>query len=346
MPVEWYLMTQPQYYSGFEDEELEAYAQSAFEDTLNSYLADDVKIYEKRMNITPIKTRAIIQGVTADTYNNSVLRQFLCRIGTLKCGDYIKTRNQTWLVYSEPDNNKVYEKAIAWRCKYSIHFISPTTGGVVEYPVYDINSTQYGSGQTAKTYLTVGTANHLIYIPYNEETIKIDSGFRFLIDRDGAKPTAYKLAQVDPTSYACGDDGVIQWTVTESTFDDKTDNAELMVADYYGQSEYSKSPTISTSTGTHIALIPENPNSEVIFGESLKVNISFLDGKTAIDPLDVTVAITDGGSFATLTDVGEDYFVITATDDRRNIGREITVTVENEENEISENIVLRIRGWY
>ena len=58
-----------------------------------------------------------------------------------------------WLVYSLPDNNKMYEKAIAWQCKYSIKFVSPTSGEIVEYPVYDINSTQYGSGETSDEFI-------------------------------------------------------------------------------------------------------------------------------------------------------------------------------------------------
>lgn len=153
MPESWYLMSQPLFNSGFEGDEFSAFAQGGFEEILESPLADDIEVYEKTLSATAVKTRAIIQGVTADNYNNSVLRQFLCRIGTLRSGQYIKARGQTWLVYSLPDNNKMYEKAIAWQCKYSIKFLSPITGKVVEYPVYDINSTQYGSGETSEDIL-------------------------------------------------------------------------------------------------------------------------------------------------------------------------------------------------
>ena len=123
MPESWYLMSQPLFNSGFEGDEFSAFAQGGFEEILESPLADDIEVYEKTLSATAVKTRAIIQGVTADNYNNSVLRQFLCRIGTLRSGQYIKARGQTWLVYSLPDNNKMYEKAIAWQCKYSIKYL-------------------------------------------------------------------------------------------------------------------------------------------------------------------------------------------------------------------------------
>ena len=112
MPESWYLMSQPLFNSGFEGDEFSAFAHGGFEEILESPLADDIEVYEKTLSATAVKTRAIIQGVTADNYNNSVLRQFLCRIGTLRSGQYIKARGQTWLVYSLPDNNKMYEKAI------------------------------------------------------------------------------------------------------------------------------------------------------------------------------------------------------------------------------------------
>ena len=102
----------------------------------------------KTLSATPVSARAIIQGVTADNYNNSVMRQFLCKIGTLRSGQYINRANVACLF--APDNNKMYEKAIVGSANIQSSFVSPTSGEIVEYPVYDINSTQYGSGETSE----------------------------------------------------------------------------------------------------------------------------------------------------------------------------------------------------
>lgn len=345
MPIEWYLMNRPLYNSGFEGDEFSAFAQDGFEEVLDSFLADDIEVYEKRMDVEPVLTRAVIQGVTSDTYNNSVLRQFLCRIGTLRSGQYIKARDQIWMIYSKPDNNKMYEKAVAWQCKYSIRFVSPITGRVVEYPVYDINSTQYGTGETGKTHMTVGSANHLIYIPYNDETIRIDSGFRFLIDKNKENPTAYRLAQVDPSAYSCGEnDGLIQWTIAESQFDEKTDNRELMVADYYGRSEFSGSE--NSEAGFHVVLTAEDTENSIVFGEKLRIDISFIDRGEPASTIPLNIVIADGAEYGTILDAQEDHFIIRALDNRDYIGQEITVTAENADYGVSEQIVLKIKGWY
>ena len=111
MPTEWYLMQRPLFNSGFEDDEFSAFSQDGFEEVLDSFLADDIEIFDKRLTANPVISRAVIQGVTSDTYNNSVIRQFLCRIGTLHSGQYVKARDQIWMIYSMPDNNKIYEKA-------------------------------------------------------------------------------------------------------------------------------------------------------------------------------------------------------------------------------------------
>lgn len=345
MPESWYLMSQPLFNSGFEGDEFSVFAQGGFEEILESPLADDIEVYEKTLSATAVKTRAIIQGVTADNYNNSVLRQFLCRIGTLRSGQYIKARGQTWLVYSLPDNNKMYEKAIAWQCKYSIKFLSPITGKVVEYPVYDINSTQYGSGETSEDHLTLGTSQHLIYIPCNEETIKLDSGFRFLIDKNHDKPTAYRLAQIDPGGYSCGkDDGLIQWTIVESQFDEKTDNKDLMVADYYGVSDFSKPDDIPD--GYSIRITTDGGEKSIVFGEKLRASIELLKDGVVLSPTKFEVSIIDGSEYGMIESIGDGYFVLYALDNREYIGHEITVEVSNLEYELFQTAVFTIRGWY
>lgn len=345
MPIEWYLMSRPLFNNGFENDEFDAYAQDGFDEVLSSVIAEDIEIFDKRLDVEPAIARAIIQGVTSDTYNNSVLRQFICRIGTLRSGQYIKARNRFWMIHSMPDNNKIYEKAVAWQCKYFIRFISPLSGKIVEYPVYDINSTQYGSGETTKEYMSIGTAQHLLYIPYNEETILIDSGFRFLIDKNHENPTAYRLAQVDPVAYSCGeDDGLIQWTIVESQYDKETDNRELLIADYYGRSELSYPDEIVE--GYNISLTSDVADDTVVFGEECRVSVLFTDNGSEIEPLPFHVTITDGAEFANIKDIGSDYFIVHALNNREYIGQEITILVENSENNISKQLVLKIGGWY
>lgn len=342
MSSDWYLMSRPLFNSGYESDEFALFAQNGFEEVLESCIAQDVEIYNSRLTDTPLITRAIIQNVTGDTLRNAMQRQIICRIGTLRCGQYIKIGGKYWMVCTLPDNNMMYEKAILWQCRYTLKFISPVSGDIVKYPVYDINSTQYGSGETQKKYMTIGTAQHLIYIPYNDETIKLDSGFRFLIDKNRSNPTAYRLAQVDSESYACGDnDGLLQWTVVESQRDDETDNKELMIADYYGKSKYSVPD--EPQPGFRITT---NADCEVTFGNELRIDLRFYQDGKEISPFPFNAVIVDGNEYGTITHIGNDYIMVRALNNRDYIGQEITIEISNTDLSVITTKILTIKGWY
>lgn len=236
MAHEWYLEKRPPtYYSGYESEDFNSDAVDGFEDVLNSFVGSDVIIYKGNPFVdSGVDTKVVIQNVTSDSETNSYKRQVLSRLGEIECGDYIyhKQSKRYYLAVGLSDNNKMYEKCILYYCNWNLKFISPLTRKLVIYPICDLNSTQYNSGVTEKSQVRIGTAQHLIYIPYNEETILVDHDRRFLIDKNTIRPTAYKLTQVDSVSSNYGNKGVLKWTVSEDSLNLQTDNVELMVADY------------------------------------------------------------------------------------------------------------------
>lgn len=234
MAKEWYLMNRPLFNSGYEKEEFENFAKDGFSELLESFISSDVFIYETNDFSKSEATKAIVQNVTTDSDYNDFIRQILVPIGTVKTGYYVKYNGFYWLIKNIVDNNKIYEKSIMFHCNYNLKFVSDVSEKIVNYPVYMKNATQYNSGETARVQETIGSSKFLIYIPYNEETIKIDHGKRFLIDRNTLDPTAFEVTQVDTISNNYDDNlGVLRLTVVEGQFNGKTDNKELMVADYY-----------------------------------------------------------------------------------------------------------------
>lgn len=244
MSQKWYLLSPPSlYYSGFETEEFDMMAEDGFSDLLNSFAARNAILYASKIE-NGVSTRAIFQNVTSDSVNTSNIRQILLRKGAASGVQYIldSDRKEYWLVNSLPSSNGIYDKVIAWYCQSVLRFISPLTNLIVSYPVHSINSTQYNSGETNKQQMTLGSSQHLIYIPYNKETILMDHGCRLLLDRNPENPTAYRLTQVDSTSYAFKEGGLLQWTVVEDQFSPDRDDKQEMVADRYASSPIFSSP--------------------------------------------------------------------------------------------------------
>lgn len=232
MPSDWYLMSRPLFNSGFEKDEFEDYSQDGFLELLDSFISTEMGIYKNNNFEDETVIKGIVQNVTSDNENYSFVRQVLVPIGSLKTGYYIKYNGDLWLAMTPIDNNKIYEKTIIYKCNYKLKFINKNKE-IFEYPVFMKNATQYNSGESANEYLTIGSSKYLIFIMCDKETITINHGKRFLIDRNLENPTAFEITQVDTVSYNFDDVSVLRWTVVESQFSPKTDNKELMIADYY-----------------------------------------------------------------------------------------------------------------
>lgn len=343
----WYRMTRPLFNSGFEDDEFWAYGQDGFQEVLDSFIGCNVQIYDKSIQREPLICRAIIQNATSDVFNSTTVRQILCNIGILKCGQYVKSDDVCWMVSSLPDNNRIYEKAILWKCKHSIRFISPISGEVVEYPVYNTNSTQYGTGERVKTNISVGDDQHLVYIPYNEETILLDDHFRFIMDKNKVNPTVYRITRVDPVSYAVGsenqEDGLIQWAVVETQFDDARDSRDLMIANYFTPSVGESSSLPSESA--EVKLTDLDGDYILVIGESKQILVECFDADgNKLDQFDYHVDYEESESIA-IVDVNDNVVTITAEDDSRFVGTSFKLRVICDQLECEANIKIQIGSW-
>ena len=186
---------------------------------------------------------------------------------------------------------------------------------IFEYPVFDINSTQYNSGEFGDKTMTLGSSQHLLTIVADENTIALNHGHRFFWDRNTVDPTVFKLTQNDTTAMNY-DKGLIKITVTEDQYNPKTDSIENWLCDYFKVSTvtitYSGNPTIRVggtktlnvdTTETVTWSVESNVGATITpNGNSVKVkcpnDMSFVD-KT------ITVKATVG------SDVGECILTIT-----------------------------------
>ena len=186
---------------------------------------------------------------------------------------------------------------------------------IFEYPVFDINSTQYNSGEFGDKTMTLGSSQHLLTIVADENTIALNHGHRFFWDRNNVDPTVFKLTQNDTTAVNY-DRGIVKLTVTEDQYNPKTDSIENWLCDYFKVSTvtiiYSGNPTIRVggtktlnvdTTETVTWSVESDVGATIIpDGNSVKVkcpnDMSFVD-KT------ITVKATVG------SDVGECVLTIT-----------------------------------
>lgn len=112
---------------------------------------------------------------------------------------------------------------LKWQNKY---------GDILEYPCHDINSTQYNSGEQSNRQFTIGSSQHMVTLPCDENTVILSTPKRFFLDKNKENPTVFIVTQNDTTSYNYGKKGLIKVTLYEHVYNDVTDRIDLGICDY------------------------------------------------------------------------------------------------------------------
>ena len=159
---------------------------------------------------------------------------------------YNKDEGLYWICTEVMCKSGLYYDGKLTRCNTTLKW-QDENKHIFEYPVFDINSTQYNSGEFGDKTMTLGSSQHLLTIVADENTIALNQGHRFFWDRNAVDPTVFKLTQNDTTAVNY-DRGIVKLTVTEDQYNPKTDSIENWLCDYFKVSTvtitYSGNPTI------------------------------------------------------------------------------------------------------
>ena len=137
-----------------------------------------------------------------------------------------------YLICTESANiNDVHWQGKLTLCNWILRWQN-NNGDILEYPCYDINATQYNSGEQSNAQFTIGSSQHMITLPYDENTVVLKTPQRFFLDKDTSNPTSFIVTQNDTTSYNYGKKGLVKVTVMECANNNDTDRIDLGICDY------------------------------------------------------------------------------------------------------------------
>lgn len=159
---------------------------------------------------------------------------------------YNEDENLYWICTEVMCKSGLYYDGKLTRCNNILKW-QDENKNIFEYPVFDINSTQYNSGEFSDKTMILGSSQHLLTIVADENTIALNHGHRFFWDRNTVDPTVFKLTQNDTTAVNY-DRGLLKLTITEDQYNPKTDSIENWLCDYFKVSTvtitYTGNPTI------------------------------------------------------------------------------------------------------
>lgn len=148
-------------------------------------------------------------------------------------GDIVyDSKSDEYLICTESFNiDDIHWKGKLTLCNWILKWQNKD-GDILEYPCFDMNSTQYNSGEQSNKQFTIGSSQHLLTLPYDENTIILKHPQRFFLDKDTEHPTSFMVTQNDTTSYNYGMKGLVKVTVMESPHNPDTDRIDLGICDY------------------------------------------------------------------------------------------------------------------
>ena len=210
-------------------------------DLLNETFADDPSftfgIYFWRLGLKeythekPIDIR--LYGRSSSAANGVTVKfQTPCNMPVI-VGDVIyDTKKDEYLICTEAfDIDGIHYKGKFTLCNWMLKW-QKKDGTILEYPCHDINSTQYNSGEQSNRNFVIGSSQHMLTLPCDENTVELSTPQRFYLDKATVNPTSFIVTQNDTTSYNYGKKGLVKVTVYEYPNNSATDRPDLGICDY------------------------------------------------------------------------------------------------------------------
>lgn len=165
---------------------------------------------------------------------NGVTMKFQSLLDTpIIVGDILYDSNEDeFLICTESHNiDDIHFQGRLTLCNWILKWQNKN-GDILEYPCHDMNATQYNSGEQSNRQFVIGSSQHMITLPCDENTVVLNTPQRFFLDKNKDNPTSFIVTQNDTTSYSYGKKGLVRVTVTEHPNNNATDRIDLGICDY------------------------------------------------------------------------------------------------------------------
>lgn len=206
----------------------------------------------------------------------------LLRHPEIKVGAYVSIPNtdnipEWWMIIFIEDDNELKKLQIL-KCNW-------TFGWVVDGKIYrHLGVLRHGSSTREvdeNAYTTVVNGNGVMWMATNADTQTIRPGQRLLISDEGRMPPlCYNVATITDAMPV----GVTKFVISQGTFDQTHDNAELMLADYYISNVEPEESDVETEILGTATITYNGTQPTVKVGGSYKVfTASFSDENVTVD---------------------------------------------------------------
>lgn len=289
-----------------------------------------IESYDKKEQI-PIRTyERKFSAANGTTVKFQIPKEYSIIIGDIV---YDRKHNEYFICRELYDIHGIHYQGKMTLCNWMLKW-QKKDGTILEYPCYDINSTQYNSGETSNRLMTIGTSQHMIELPSDENTLILKSPQRFYLDKDTENPTTYKVSQNDSVSLNYGAKGIVRLTVMECPAS-KYDRPDLGICDYI---------SIAEEHNVSNAKIIYNTNIIKSGGDFQTFYAKFFDGNgnEIVDVVPIWNVICDFKDHLKINQLN-DYIQISIDDDDY-IDEEFKLSLSNSTGDYSSSLIIKIES--
>lgn len=144
---------------------------------------------------------------------------------------YNYKQNLNWLCVDSRPIDYLYYDGMLRQCDYHLRWQDEDRNIINRWCCISTAS-QYNSGEIEDKNLTIGYNQLAVYLPLDEDTVKLKSDKRFFIDSNKVNPKPYRLTRVDTVTMAYDGVGCVVLIVTECQYNPETDSVEEFICDY------------------------------------------------------------------------------------------------------------------
>jgi len=265
-----------------------------------------------------------------------------------KSGDYISYLDdsgnyQIWIIIDLDQTNEWEVTGEIRQCVFDLKWQNESGDIIDRWCTIDTYSV--GDGLQISDYIRALGGTFKIKLPFDNETKLIREDKRFLIDVDGlTEPHAYKVTMNNMITQNFGANGnIVELTVEKDPFKQNgIDNAELMIADYFIPN-VEPNPPIDEH---YSVIVCSNPLNQISIGGAARtLSPTFFDNPDTINNSIIsswTYALPTGHENQIIITPSGNNVKIKALDNTSLIGKTITATVSDGNNDYVYSIVITI----
>lgn len=256
------------------------------------------------------------------------------------------SESNEYLICTESfDMNGVHWKGKLTLCNWILRWQNEF-GDILEYPCHDINTTQYNSGEQSNKQFTIGSSQHMVTLPYDENTVALKTPKRFFLDRDFNNPSCFIVTQNDTTSYSYGKKGLVKVTVMECAVNYETDRIDLGICDYIDNDNDNTEEDSSDSSFVSKSVISYKTNVIKSGGDPQSFYAKFFD-ENGFEVGDISAKwdiICDFKDALNVNENENENCITISVDDDALVDEEFKLSLSDSDGKYESSIIVRIES--